>query len=127
MTVVALAASFAPAANAAEGLPPKLTQKTENLNPALLKRFDAFRTFVYQKHDVVVEVNSGYRSTAEQAFLFRTLPRGMANPPGVSLHEKGEAIDYTNYSPTYNTYLGQFGLKAPFPGKENWHIERADN
>jgi uncharacterized protein YcbK (DUF882 family) len=105
-------------------LPPVLSEKTNNLDPDLLKRFDAFRTYVYQKHGVVIEINSGYRSTAEQAYLFRTLPRGMANAPGTSNHEKGLAIDYGPYSPTYNQYLPMFGLKAPFAGHEDWHVEK---
>lgn len=114
---------FAPQPNK---LPPMLQQNTQGLNPELLKRFDAFRTFIYQNYGVVVEIRSGYRSTAEQAYLYATLPRGRANPPGVSLHEKGEAIDYTNYSPTFNQHLGKFGLRLPYPGKENWHVERVD-
>ncbi len=107
-------------------LPPPLTQGTQNLNPELLRRFDAFRTFIFTKYHVVLEVRSGYRSTEEQAQLYATLPRGQANPPGKSNHEKGEAIDYTNYTPEYNQYLGQFGLHVPFAGKEDWHIERVE-
>ena len=106
-------------------LPPVLAQKTENIDPVLLQRFDAFRTYIFQQYGAVLEINSGYRSTEHQAQLFRTLPPGQANPPGVSLHEKGKAIDYTNYSPAHNQHLQKFGLKLPFPGKENWHIEAA--
>jgi len=108
------------------GLPPPLTQNASNLNPELLRRFDAFRTFIFQTYGVVLEIRSGYRSTEEQAQLFRTLPPGRANPPGRSNHEKGEAIDYTNYSPQYNQHLAQFGLHLPFAGKENWHLERVE-
>ncbi|HEX21618.1 MAG TPA: hypothetical protein ENH19_03075 [Actinobacteria bacterium] len=104
-------------------LPPVLTQNTQNINPVLLKRFDAFRTLIFQRYRVVLEIKSGWRSYQEQAQLYATLPRGRANPPGISQHEFGNAIDYTNFSPTYNQYLGQFGLKAPYRGKENWHIE----
>jgi uncharacterized protein YcbK (DUF882 family) len=107
-------------------LPPALTQGTQNLNPELIQRFDAFRTFIFTKYHVVVEVKSGYRSYEEQAQLYATLPAGRANPPGKSNHEKGEAIDYTNYTPEYNQYLGQFGLHAPYAGKEDWHIERVE-
>ena len=107
-------------------LPPALTQNTQNLGPELLSRFDAFRTFIFTKYHVVLEVRSGYRSYEEQAQLFATLPPGRANPPGKSNHEKGEAIDYTNYTPEYNQYLGQFGLHTPFAGKEDWHIERVE-
>jgi len=114
---------FAPQPNK---LPPMLTKNTQGLNPELLRRFDAFRTFIYQNYGVVIEIRSGYRSTAEQAYLYATLPRGRANPPGRSNHEKGEAIDYTNFSPVFNQHLYKFGLKLPFSGKENWHIERAD-
>ena len=106
-----------------EKLPPMLTDKTNGLNPELLKRFDAFRTFMYQKHGVTLEINSGYRSTEKQAHLYRTLPSGMASAPGTSLHEKGEAIDYRPASPVYNQELAKFGLKAPYPGVEDWHVE----
>lgn len=103
--------------------PPVLTQNTQNINPLLLQRFDAFRTFIFSHYRVVLEIKSGWRSYQEQAQLFATLPRGRANPPGVSQHEFGNAIDYTNFSPEYNQHLGQFGLKAPYQGRENWHIE----
>ena len=106
--------------------PPALTQNTQNINAELLRRFDAYRSFIFVKYGVVLEIKSGYRSTAEQAQLFATLPPGRANPPGKSNHEKGEAIDYTNYTPEYNQYLGQFGLHAPFAGKEDWHVERVE-
>jgi len=108
-----------------ENLPPMLTDKTNDLNPELLKKFDAFRTYMYQKHGVTLEINSGYRSTEKQAYLYRTLPRGMASAPGTSLHEKGEAIDYRPASPTYNQDLAKFGLKAPYAGVEDWHVETA--
>lgn len=118
------AAQPAPAPDPA--LPPALSQGTQNLNPELIQRFDAFRTFIFTKYNVVLEVKSGYRSSEEQAQLYATLPAGRANPPGHSNHEKGEAIDYTNYTPEYNQYLGQFGLHAPYAGKEDWHIERVE-
>lgn len=110
----------------APNLPPPLTQNTHNLNPVLLSRFDAFRTFIFQKYGVVLEIKSGWRSYEEQLQLFRSLPQGYANPPGRSNHEKGEAIDYTPYSPQYNQHLAQFGLMLPFPGKENWHVEMVE-
>lgn len=115
-----------PAAPPAPTGPPALTQSTQGLSPEIVGRFDAFRSFIWSKYGVVLEIRSGYRSTEEQAHLYATLPAGRANPPGHSNHEKGEAIDYTNYSPEYNQYLGQFGLHAPFPGREDWHIERVE-
>lgn len=113
----------APAPPQDPNLPPELTQNTQNINPTLLTRFDAFRTFIFQQFHVVIEIKSGWRSTAEQAQLYATLPAGMAYPPGHSQHEKGMAIDYTPFAPAYNQYLGQFGLKAPYAGKEDWHVE----
>ena len=103
--------------------PAMLASNTQNLNPVLLQRFDAFRSFIWSKFGVTIEIRSGWRSSEEQAQLFRTLPAGYANPPGHSQHEKGNAIDYTNYKPEFNQYLGMFGLKVPFAPKENWHIE----
>jgi hypothetical protein len=107
-------------------VPPMLTQNTQNLNPELLHRFDAFRSFIYLRYKVVLEIRSGWRSTEEQAQLYNSLPRGYANPPGTSNHERGEAIDYTPYSAEYNKYLRMFGLYNPYPGHENWHIERVE-
>lgn len=107
-------------------LPPPLTEGTQGLSPELVQRFDAFRTFIFQEYNVVLEIRSGYRSYEEQAMLYRTLPAGRANPPGQSNHETGESIDYTNYSVEHNQHLGIFGLKAPFPGKEDWHIQRVE-
>lgn len=107
-------------------LPPPLTQNTQNLNPVLLARFDAFRTYIFQTYGVVLEIKSGWRSYEEQMQLFRTLPPGRANPPGRSQHERGEAIDYTPYTPEYNQHLGKFGLMLPYPGREDWHIERVE-
>jgi hypothetical protein len=107
------------------GLPPTLAQNTQNLDPELIRRFDAFRTFIFTNYGVTVEIRSGFRSYEEQAELYRTLPRGQANPPGQSNHETGGAVDYTNYSPEYNQHLANFGLTLPFAGKEDWHIEMA--
>lgn len=103
--------------------PAVLTSNTNNLNPLLLQRFDAFRSFIWSKFGETVEIRSGWRSSEEQAQLFRTLPAGYANPPGHSQHEKGNAIDYTPYKPEFNQYLGMFGLKLPYSWKEQWHIE----
>lgn len=103
--------------------PPRLAKGTENINPLLLQRFDAFRSFVWKEYGVTIEIRSGFRSTAEQAELFRTLPAGYANPPGTSQHEKGNAIDYTPYKPEFNRHLPMFGMKLPFAPKEQWHVE----
>ncbi len=108
------------------GLPPALAQNTQNLNPELTRRFDAYRTFIFKNYGVIIEIRSGFRSYEQQAQLYRTLPRGRANPPGTSNHEKGEAIDCTNYLPEYIKHLANFGLKLPFAGKEDWHIEMVE-
>lgn len=103
--------------------PAVLTANAQNLDPVLLQRFDAFRSFIWSRYGETIEIRSGWRSAEEQAQLFRTLPAGYANPPGHSQHEKGNAIDYTPYKPEFNQHLGMFGLKLPFAPKEEWHVE----
>lgn len=42
-----------------------------------------------------VNFNNSYRSMADQDCLYRTLPKGQANPAGRSMHEWGLAIDFS--------------------------------
>ena len=72
-------------------------------------------------------VTSGYRSIAEQAELYRTMPKGKAAKPGSSLHNFGYALDINTPDAEWldkNGYLAKFGFHRNLLGKgETWHIE----
>jgi hypothetical protein len=71
-----------------------------------------------------VKVNSGFRSTAEQAALYEAYQNGTGNlaaPPGSSNHEGGAAAD-VELTAKQRELAAQFGLGFPVPG-EDWHIE----
>lgn len=93
------------------------------LNSALLGRYQAFAAWVKKTYGVSLHISSGFRTHAQQAYLYATKP-GLAARPGTSLHEKGLAIDYGPTGP-WNKFLSQFGLYTPMPGKEPWHIQPA--
>jgi hypothetical protein len=61
-------------------------------------------------------INNAYRSTAEQAALYKKLkaanPAAIVAPPGYSFHEKGQAIDVSNYTEA-GPYLRQQGFLNP--------------
>jgi len=76
-------------------------------------------------------VNSGYRSTKEQAVLYdRYLHHGgnLAARPGSSNHERGTAADVgvageaVGASTNRRRLLKDHGLCLPVPG-EKWHVE----
>ena len=80
------------------------------LRPELTPYFEylvAVATYV----DPSARVTSGYRSTAQQAYLYRRYLAGLsqfpAAPPGRSLHEQGRAIDMVA-RPEVLRWLGQF-------------------
>lgn len=71
-----------------------------------------------------IEINSGYRSRAEQQALYDAYLAGTGNlaaPPGSSNHEGGTALDL-NMSDAQRALLGKYGLGLPVPG-EDWHVE----
>jgi hypothetical protein len=71
-----------------------------------------------------ISVNSGFRSTEEQAELYAAYQAGTGNlaaPPGSSNHEGGKAAD-VELTDEQRSLAPQFGLGFPVPG-EDWHIE----
>ena len=54
---------------------------------------EAYEAFRRELQREGIRVTSGFRSTAEQARLFATLPRGQAARPGTSDHEFYKAVD----------------------------------
>lgn len=72
-----------------------------------------------------IYLNSGYRSSSQQAVLYYNYIHGiggqaLAAPPGRSKHERGLAVDWGGDVGLYTRLSKQFGLVAPVPG-EHWH------
>jgi hypothetical protein len=69
---------------------------TSGLRPDLIPWFEWIVSYV-QWYDPTARVTSGWRSTSEQSRLYRRylagLMPGPVAPPGLSKHERGEAID----------------------------------
>jgi hypothetical protein len=71
-----------------------------------------------------IAINSGYRSTEEQAQLYEMYLNGTGNlaaPPGSSNHESGEAAD-AELTDEQRALLPKYGLGTPVAG-EPWHVE----
>ena len=69
---------------------------TGGLRPELVPWFQWIVAYV-QYYDSQAQVTSGYRSSGEQAKLYRRYLQGLmpgpVAPPGQSMHEQGRAID----------------------------------
>lgn len=73
-----------------------------------------------------IQVNSGYRSTEEQARLYQQNPKKAARP-GTSVHEIGRAIDIQSEDANELDRMGllsKYGFDRPVP-KEAWHVQQA--
>ena len=75
----------------------------------------------------VIWINSGRRSIAQQAVLYRNWLAGVpgqarAAPPGRSKHEQGLAADLGGNKPLAHRLAPIYGLRFPVRG-EDWHIE----
>jgi hypothetical protein len=74
----------------------------------------------------VVPVTSGYRSRAEQEWLYA---HRIANPypvarPGYSAHERGTAVDVPlSFVPALLSVAGEAGLCHPYPAADPVHFE----
>lgn len=74
-----------------------------------------------------LQVNTAYRSFAEQDALYKSLGPGKAAKPGSSLHEFGLALDVNSEDLNKLDKLGllrKYGFTRPL-GSEPWHIEPA--
>jgi hypothetical protein len=81
----------------------------------------------YDKTGKKLQLNSAYRSPAEQEALFKSKPPGMAAPPGASLHNFGMAVDVSSSQAAELKNLGlldKFGFVRPI-AKEPWHMQPA--
>lgn len=74
-----------------------------------------------------IQVNSGFRTRAEQTELWNAYQAGEGNlaaEPGTSNHEGGLAVDL-QLSDKQRSLLSKFGLGLPVSG-EDWHVELVD-
>lgn len=104
----------------------------EHLAPALKVRLAGMATEFVQKTGRKLTINSGYRSSAKQAELYRRDPQHAAKP-GKSAHEVGAAIDINTTDINAAEQLGllrKYKLFRPLypPFKlsgilESWHVE----
>ena len=95
------------------------------LNPQLKERFAALAKEYNEKTGQKIQVNSGYRSSEEQAALYAKIGPPNAAPPGRSRHESGLAIDINSTDANKAIELGlmaKYGFVRPVRG-ETWHIE----
>jgi hypothetical protein len=104
---------------------PRLGATFGGLNPEFLRRFQAWNASL----GGILSIVSGWRSRAEQEYLYGLYLAGVGNlaaVPGTSMHEKGLAIDH---APAWwgmdQQGAWQFGLHHPVPG-EPWHVEPFD-
>lgn len=102
----------------------------QNLDPALASRVLGM---VNASNGALPGVRSGFRSYGEQAELYRRYLAGEgapANPPGHSLHERGEAADVNmrgnqgrdGGAAFITNNAASFGLRQPYR-REPWHVE----
>lgn len=93
------------------------------INPAFLQNFTLWSNWLMREGRVPggLSIVSGWRSTAQQAALYKAKPN-LAAPPGRSNHERGLAIDHSPWSWNYNRTAGRFGMRHPMSW-EGWHVE----
>lgn len=106
------------------------------LDAGFLARFEEFRRAAHARHGIRVRIVSGFRTRAEQEYLWKGYQRKLAGipgnthfnlaaRPGTSRHESGRAIDMdpdVAEQPRLRPILAEFGLTLPVPG-EPWHVE----
>ena len=96
------------------------------VNPELMKNFLGMVQEYGETTGKSIVVTSGYRSTVQQAALYRRDPKKAA-PPGRSLHEFGLALDVNSKDLNELEKLGlmrKYGFTRPVGG-EPWHTEAA--
>jgi hypothetical protein len=97
-----------------------------NVNSSMLYRFKGMAAEYNAKTKKKIQVNSAFRSYAEQARLHKRNPRKAAKP-GHSRHESGLAIDINTEDAIALTKMGlmeKWGFHRPLIRMgETWHIE----
>lgn len=97
----------------------------KGLHPTVFRRFSAMAMEYFQRTGKKIQVNSAFRTYAEQVALFARLGPGKAARPGRSRHESGLAIDIQSADANKLAELGLLGkYKFHRPlGHEKWHLE----
>jgi putative chitinase len=98
--------------------------KIEGLHPVFKSRMLGFARDFQAATGRKIQVNSGFRSYADQAALFRQIGSPGAARPGRSLHEGGLAFDMQSTHGEQAERLGLFRkwrLSRPIPS-ERWHV-----
>jgi uncharacterized protein YcbK (DUF882 family) len=96
-----------------------------NLQPDVRKNFISMSKEYADTTGKTAQVNSAYRSIAEQKKLFETLPKGQAAAPGRSLHNFGMAVDVQPDTANEMDRMGlikKYGFSRPVKG-EPWHLQ----
>ncbi len=100
------------------------------LNDNFKNNFELMATEYKQKTGNTIQVNSGYRSIADQAALYKAYQEGrgpLAGRPGGSMHNYGAAIDINSSDGDALDnmgLLGKYGFGRPLLSKgERWHIQ----
>jgi hypothetical protein len=82
-----------------------------------------------KKAGVTIKVVSGFRTMAQQRYLYQLYKQGKGNlaaPPGYSNHQSGHALDLNTSSPGVYSWLSKhgaaYGFKRTVPS-EKWHWE----
>lgn len=94
----------------------QIGSRTVKGSPKLVSALEQADAEFFAAHGRHLEINSDFRSTEQQAKAYERYQRGeieLAAPPGASLHEKGAAVDVTNWKEA-EPYLIKYGLK-PLP------------
>lgn len=74
-----------------------------------------------RKQGIKVNIASAFRTRAEQEYLYKTKPAGIAAPPGYSNHERGIAYDLSGDLDKFEKIVERYGFARPL-GHEPWHF-----
>ncbi len=99
------------------------------LHPSLQQNVSNMAKDYFDQTGKKLAITSGHRSNEKQAELYRTMPKGMAAPPGSSLHNFGLAVDIDKAQANELASLGlldKYGLSRPLLNAkkpEAWHVQ----
>lgn len=99
----------------------------EGLHPSVKRLFFGMAEEYGKLTGKKIQVNTAYRSFAEQDALYKKYGPGKAARPGSSLHEYGLALDVQSADLEQLEKLGllrKYGFTRPL-GSEPWHLEPA--
>lgn len=101
------------------------TVNVDGLNDQVKSNFAKMAHEYFMATGKRIQVNSAFRSMAEQEELYKTKPPGIAAKPGSSMHNYGFAIDISSGDANALVQMGlmqKWGFERPIMPKETWHI-----